>query len=202
MIRMKTWAPIMIAVASLIFALVRHNQAPLAAMRSITVELGPPMGDAMGRITKKPFGLYVSPRNSPVSPERFTGYHSGVDFETTPSEKDSDVPVLAVCTGPIRQKSTATGYGGVVVQDCTLGGAPITVVYGHVRLMSVIALAGQQVKAGQQIALLGDGFSSETDGERKHLHLGIHSGSMVSIRGYVQTQTELSSWIDIRQYLQ
>ncbi|NTU99252.1 hypothetical protein HGA64_04600 [Candidatus Falkowbacteria bacterium] len=43
----------------------------------------PPISDALSRVTKKPFGIKVSPKNSSVSPERFTGYHTGVDFETT-----------------------------------------------------------------------------------------------------------------------
>jgi hypothetical protein len=33
------------------------------------------------RVTKKPFGLYVDPDNSPVQPEMFTGYHTGADAE-------------------------------------------------------------------------------------------------------------------------
>lgn len=36
------------------------------------------------------------------------------------------------------------------------------------------------------MANLGNGYSSDTDGERKHLHLGIHLGEVVDIRGYVQ----------------
>ncbi|KKQ38871.1 MAG: Exopolysaccharide biosynthesis protein, sugar transferase domain protein [Candidatus Moranbacteria bacterium GW2011_GWC2_37_73] len=42
-----------------------------------------PLDNALSRITKKPFGIYVNPKNSPVNPERFTGYHSAVDLEAT-----------------------------------------------------------------------------------------------------------------------
>ena len=43
-----------------------------------------PISDALSRVTKKTFGLYVSPGHSTIRPERFTCYHTGVDFETTP----------------------------------------------------------------------------------------------------------------------
>jgi len=48
---------------------------------------------------------------------------------------------------------------------------------------------------------LGTGFSSETDGERKHLHLAIHKGSSVNILGYVQTKALLFDWLDPAKYL-
>lgn len=40
-----------------------------------------PIAEFEKRITKKPFGIYITPQNSPVQPERFTGYHTGVDVE-------------------------------------------------------------------------------------------------------------------------
>jgi len=156
-----------------------------------------PIAGTVGRITKKPFGLYVSPADSPVSPEKFTGYHTGVDFETLPGEQGIDVPIYAICAGPLQQKRTATGYGGVAVQACTLAGQPITVIYGHIKLTSITATVGQQLAVGQKLGILGEGFSSETGGERKHLHLGIHRGSAINILGYVQTTAELSAWVNV-----
>ena len=38
-----------------------------------------PIGQTEERITKKPFGIKISPENSPISPERFSGYHTGID---------------------------------------------------------------------------------------------------------------------------
>ena len=55
---------------------------------------------------------------------------------------------------------------------------------------------GATVKLGQQIALLGDGYSDETDGERKHLHFAIIPGESSNLKGYVQNESELSGWID------
>ncbi len=155
-----------------------------------------PLTDALSRITKKAFGLYVTPKNSPVQPERFSGYHCGTDFETTPEEKDADVPVRAACDGTLARKKTASGYGGVAVQRCKLGTQDITVIYGHLRLASITANVGDMLTHGQRIGLLGTGYSEETDGERKHLHLGVHKGRDISIKGYVQTKSELDGWID------
>ncbi len=160
-----------------------------------------PISDPLSRITAKPFGIYVSPQHSPVSPEKFTGYHTGVDFETFPSEKDADVSISVICSGEILEKEQARGYGGMVVQKCSLDNQPITVVYGHLRLKSITVAPGQTLKVGDFLGYLGTGYSSETDGERKHLHLGIHKGATIDTRGYVQNKNELRSWIDFANYL-
>ncbi|PIS40806.1 MAG: hypothetical protein COT26_01390 [Candidatus Kerfeldbacteria bacterium CG08_land_8_20_14_0_20_43_14] len=66
--------------------------------------LFPPISNALSRITKKPFGIYITPQNSPVQPERFTGYHTGVDFETLPSEANINVPIYAAANGEVLVK--------------------------------------------------------------------------------------------------
>lgn len=161
-----------------------------------TATLAEPITGALLRVTKKPFGLWVAPGNSPVSPERFTGYHTGVDFETTPEEQNIDVPVYAICAGPLILKKSATGYGGVAVQSCTINQESVTVIYGHLRLASITASVNTVLKPGQQIGILGKGYSAETNGERKHLHLGIHQGTAVNLLGYVPQQNELNQWLD------
>ena len=160
-----------------------------------------PIDNALSRITKKPFGIYVSPGHSPVSPERFTGYHTGVDFETTKQEQNVDVQVYAICQGELIQKKIARGYGGMAVEKCALDGQTVTVVYGHIRLSSVSLMIGEKITQGQFLANLGKRYSTETDGERKHLHLGIHKGASPDTRGYVASKSELSGWIDVEQYL-
>ena len=171
-------------------------KADAAAPSGPSPEILPPLADPAGRLTKKGFGLWVSPGHSPVSPERFTGYHTGLDFETFPAEQDIDVEVSAVCAGPLLLKKRASGYGGVAVQACRLGGRDVTVVYGHLALASIAAKAGDELAAGQAIGRLGRGFSAETDGERKHLHLSIHLGKTLDIKGYVQDQAALAGWLD------
>jgi len=155
-----------------------------------------PLDRAAERVTKKPFGIYITPKNSPVQPERFQGYHTGTDFEIFPEELNSDVPISAICAGKIVSKRTASGYGGVFVQSCAYNNQPITVVYGHLKISSISKNAGDDLNAGEEIGILGKAYSSETDGERKHLHLGIHKSSAVNILGYVGSKSELSGWID------
>jgi hypothetical protein len=155
-----------------------------------------PISNALARVTKKPFGIKVSPTHSPVSPECFSGYHAGVDFETTAEEQNIDVPIFAICTGPLALKKYVSGYGGVAAQQCKIDKIDVTVIYGHLKLSSITPKIDGIINAGEQIAVLGKGYSSETDGERKHLHLGIHKGTNINILGYVQKQEDLKDWID------
>lgn len=162
----------------------------------VVVEFIPPIDRASERVTKKPFGIYIDPKTSPVKPERFRGYHTGTDFEIFPSEANVDVPVYAVCTGKLTLKRSASGYGGVVAQLCDLDGKSISVIYGHLALRSVSWNVGEKIAQGEEIGILGVGGSSDTDGERKHLHLSFFKGETPNIRGYVVSKGELSAWID------
>jgi murein DD-endopeptidase MepM/ murein hydrolase activator NlpD len=155
-----------------------------------------PLDRASERVTKKPFGIFITPQTSPVQPEHFRGYHTGTDFEIFPGEENIDVSIKAVCSGKILVKKTATGYGGVAVESCNLNNEPITVVYGHLKLGSVIYNPGDKINAGDTLGILGKGYSAETSGERKHLHLGFHTGAAINILGYVQSQGELAGWLD------
>lgn len=159
-----------------------------------------PLDNALARVTKKPFGIKVSPNNSPVMPERFSGYHTGVDFETTPAEQNTDVPVYAVCAGTLLAKQTVSGYGGAVVELCNLDGQTVTILYGHLKVSSVSLIKGQTITAGQPIGILGKAYSAETDGERKHLHLGIHLGDTINWLGYVSDPSQLADWLDAMKY--
>lgn len=173
-----------------------QNNQIVALTPSKVNEIVEPIAGAMARVTKKPFGIKISPKDSPVQPERFSGYHTGVDFETTEAEQNIDVPIYAICPGLLALKKYATGYGGVAVQSCQIDKRVVTVIYGHLRLASITKNIKQELKAGEQIGFLGKGYSPETDGERKHLHLGIHYGEQVVLLGYVQKQSELSAWLD------
>lgn len=165
-------------------------------------ELLMPMSLGLERVTKKTFGLKVSPDTSPVDNDIFTGYHTGLDFEVLPHEEDIDVPVVAACNGKILFKRWAKGYGGVLVQSCELEGEPVTVIYGHMNLDSITATAGHTLHAGDKIGNLGKGYSQETDGRRKHLHFDIHKGTELNILGYVPHEHDLENWIDPTDYLE
>ncbi|MEK7651782.1 MAG: M23 family metallopeptidase [Patescibacteria group bacterium] len=158
-----------------------------------------PLENGKERITKKPFGIQISKATSPVQPEKFSGYHTGADFETFANEQNKDIQVRAICEGDLVLKKIATGYGGVVVQACNIKEQIVTVIYGHLKVSSVKAEGS--FKTGDVIGVLGKGYSSETDGERKHLHLGIHKGNSINILGYVQKQDDLKNWIDPLDFL-
>ncbi|MCL4387301.1 M23 family metallopeptidase [Patescibacteria group bacterium] len=161
-----------------------------------------PIANAKNRITKKPFGVYITPASSPVSGEKFTGYHTGTDFETTPEEASQDIPIYATCTGKIRTKEIVSGYGGVIVQDCTIDSQQVTVLYGHLNIRQAQVLGvGAEAKGGEKIGILAQSGSELSGGERKHLHLGIHKGVNIDYRGYVQNQSELSEWQDVQKLL-
>ena len=155
------------------------------------------MERAEERVTKKPFGLYVTPSDSPVDLERFLGYHTGVDFEVFDDELDVDISIYAICEGEIRFVDWVSGYGGVLIQQCELNpDAPMTVLYGHLDVESIPHQVGDVLFVGDRLGVLGEGFTNETDGERKHLHLAIHRGKDLEFRGYVQDPKALDSWFD------
>ena len=149
------------------------------------------------RVTKKPFGIFVTPEDSTVSPERFRGYHTGTDFEAFPGEDPHDLFVTALCDGDVLMRGDVNGYGGVLIQSCILDGQNVTVLYGHLSLDSIAVQKGDVLTKGYTIGTLGKGYSEETDGERPHLHLSIHKGTGVEYRGYVNSEAELKEWVDL-----
>lgn len=155
-----------------------------------------PLSNSLGRMDKKPFGILINPQTSPIPKEKFSGYHTGTDFEIFPEETDMDVSVQAICDGEIVQKKKVSGYGGVIIQNCVLNGEKVTVLYGHLKLNNASAEIGKTFFRGDELAMLGADSSADTDGERKHLHLGIRKGDTVDVRGYVSDQNELTRWLD------
>lgn len=170
------------------------NITPSAVPSQTSVsDLAAPTMEFKQRVTKKPFGIYITKQNSPVQPERFTGYHTGADAEY--EDVSADVPVFAAADGTVVLSKTASGYGGVLMIEIDLNDAKRTILYGHIRPSS-LPKVGQKVSRGMQIGLLGTGYSSETDGERRHLHFAVLSDNRLDIKGYVQAKSELSGWID------
>lgn len=158
-----------------------------------TSVLTEPIADFKARIAKKPFGIYITPQNSPISPEKFTGFHTGVDVEYV--DVVADVPIYAIADGTITLARTASGYGGVIMLESQINGTALSILYGHLRPSS-LPQAGQKVKKGEQIGVLGTGSSSETDGERRHLHFAVLTDNRSDLRGYVENQTDLAGWLD------
>lgn len=157
-----------------------------------------PLPKSTLRATPLSFGLHVTtdPDQNPIDPpEEFSGYHVGTDFEVTGAELDADVPIFAICAGPVVYGGFADGYGGLLVQLCTLNGESVTVLYGHLVIEGIPAV-DSTLDAGQQISMLAPARSHNSGGNRKHLHLGIHRGVAIDERGYVQTEEEVHEYID------
>lgn len=161
--------------------------------RRLVVE---PLSGFFDRITKKPFGIYITPKTSPVQPEKFSGYHTGADAETTSAEATTDIPVVSIAAGTVVFTGHVNGYGGVILIRHVVNSETVTALYGHLRIASFSVKKNDTVKIGQQLALLGTGYSGETDGERKHLHFGIIKGANINYKGYVTSQGGLSAWED------
>lgn len=155
--------------------------------------LAEPVAQFRERVTKKKFGLFVTPQNSSVRPERFAGYHTGTDAEY--GDVVGPVPVHAVAAGQVLAARWVSGYGGLVAIQHVINGQPMIGIYGHLDPASLIK-TGSSVAVGRQIGILGQAFSQQTDGERKHLHFGLAKGSHLDVRGYVQNTSALSDWLD------
>lgn len=152
-----------------------------------------PIAGFAERITKKPFGIYITPETSPVQPERFNGYHTGVDVEY--DDTTDDIPVKAIADGIIIASQSVPGYGGVVAIQYEINNESVIGLYGHLDNATRLT-AGTEVTGGQTVGFLGEDQSIDTDGERKHLHFGILKGTSVSYKGYVNTEAELNDWYD------
>lgn len=147
-------------------------------------------------VTKKPFGIFITPTSSPVFPERFSGYHNAVDVEIPLGvSPTATIAVYAIADGVVAYSARAKGYGGVAAIRHTIGGVSYLAIYGHLN-PALLPRLGANVRAGAVIGYLGRGFTSQTDGERRHLHFGLYTGSDVNIAGYVQSQEELARWVD------
>jgi murein DD-endopeptidase MepM/ murein hydrolase activator NlpD len=128
-------------------------------------------------------------------PNQFLGFHAAVDLEIVPEELNQAVPVYAVASGKIVYASTVTGYGGLILEQ--LPGTGDTALYGHVKLTGLTFNVGDSVAGGSQLTVLGDAFTSQTGGERKHLHFGIYKDTDLYFKGYEPTRSALDArWLN------
>ena len=161
--------------------------------------LAAPVKDFLSRINLKTFGQLIDPQSSPVQPERFSGYHTGIDSEYA-DIINADVPIMAIADGTVKLSQRANGYGGVVILWHEIAGQTRSVLYGHLdpdRLPKV----GQNFAAGNTIGYLGIGQSAETDGERRHLHLSMRQTADLELAGYTKSATQLSEWLNPLDFL-
>lgn len=153
-----------------------------------------PVSEFQERITKKPFGIHITPDTSPIQPEKFSGYHTAVDVEFPYTI--SDVPVVAIADGEVVASKTVSGYGGMVIIKHTINDDKnILSVYGYLDETRSID-KNVDVKQGNIIGYLGKDKTKETDFERRHLHFGIIKGDDIDYRGYINNKDELEAWYD------
>lgn len=142
--------------------------------------------------TYKVFGQFVD--------DRFYGYHAGEDVEVLPEFEGSDIEVRAAAEGYIVYKNWVGGYGGVVIIEHEIAGEIYRSLYGHLDLDSVTQAVGEPLQKGEVFALLGDPYSTQTDGERQHLHFSVWKGGAVQLAGYVTNENELEEWLDPQDF--
>lgn len=180
--------------------IIETQEEPQDSFQEPQGQIHKPLQNVQERTIKKPFGMYIIPKTSPIQPEKFTGYHTGTDFEIFDDELSKEVPVFAICDGKISEKKIVSGYGGVIIQECEIENSTVTVLYGHILYDTNIS-SQDFISAGIQIGVLADDKSEYSGSERKHLHIGIHRGKEIDYRGYVKNQVDLLEWFDIEKYI-
>ncbi len=166
-----------------------------------------PMDKYFDRQSVKGFGQFIDDnfykgKESLFPFNRFYGYHTGVDLDTSSSEKNQKSPVFSIYSGTITHIGDLSGYGGVILEK--LDGENATALYGHVKISNLPVKVGDHITSDKPFILtyLGDEFSSETSGERKHLHFGIHKGSDLYFHGHERDLTTLNSqWYNPNDFL-
>lgn len=133
--------------------------------------------------------------------EPFVGFHTGDDLEALDDENEIEVPVYAIAPGTVKQVKEVGGYGGLIVIEHTIDGKAYTSYYGHVDLNRTNVSVGDTVTTGEHITDLGDHCSVESSNERKHLHFSIREEGDIDVRGYVDDQTTLASWLNPETFL-
>ncbi|MBM4569189.1 peptidoglycan DD-metalloendopeptidase family protein [Rhodococcus hoagii] len=105
-----------------------------------------------------------------------TNNHDGTDIS---APGIFGAPIYAVGDGVVTEAGPADGYGNWVIIRHTIDGQIVDSLYGHMEDGHVYVQAGDQVKAGQHIADVGNaGWSSGA-----HLHLGMYPGGWAPGQG-------------------
>ncbi|MGW7434420.1 M23 family metallopeptidase, partial [Streptomyces sp. NPDC054861] len=146
---------------------------PRAALLAAAALLLPLAVAAPGHAaTQSPAGATAYAGSCPsagVVTQGYSGSHDGVDIASS-----LGTPIHAVGPGEVINSGPAQGYGQwirILHPDGTV------TEYGHMYQRDVSV--GQQVSAGQRIALMG----SEGDSTGVHLHLRVRVGTSTSVRG-------------------
>lgn len=139
------------------------------------------------------FGEYVK--------NRFSGYHLGDDIEYT--DTTAPVPVRAIAEGEVVYKRNVGGYGGLIIVEHTMPDEEVVrALYGHVDIDTSSFEEGDKVSAGEELAILGEHESEDTDGERKHLHFALYKSSAIWLPGYSESLATVKNWINPQDFFE
>lgn len=134
-------------------------------------------------VTSSKYGPFNSPWGNaigdanPFFPEHQNWLHSGTDIACPPS-----TTVRAACAGPVKGLGNlgsdilngVTYYWGYyVLQECTLNGSTVTIVYDHLKSAGRPALNANLAVD----AVVGTIYDISYPGEVDHLHFGICKGN-------------------------
>jgi murein DD-endopeptidase MepM/ murein hydrolase activator NlpD len=139
--------------------------APLATMKLRTAELPNALGASFGKV-----------RNWSPAQHAFTKFHQGWDLEAPVG-----TPCRAIADGVIEYVGVHPQFGNQVILRFSKTGnrfqsIPGDVFFAHyAHLSAVLVKAGQEVRAGDTIALTG--VSGNASGTAPHLHFEIRNTS-------------------------
>lgn len=133
--------------------------------------------------------------------KKYWGRHLALDFQAREGE-----PIKAMAEGKVVYSSMHPGskehqsYGGVVIIAHKLREELVFSLYGH--LGNRFVEAGELVKSGQVIGVIGKKFTPQNGCWVDHLHFGIYKGVYRGgiLPGY-QPPGKLSEWMDPTEFL-
>lgn len=163
-----------------------------------------PLEKTIQRQQYKKFNQYIDrnfyENSGNLYPAKYIGYHAGTDLEIFSTEEKDPVSVYAVSDGKIIFVDAVSGYGGLILLKTSNN---LIFLYGHLDLSKIKLEIGKTVQAGQKIAYLGDAFSNQTGGERKHLHFALYKGRGKNFKGYENAPSDIkNNWLDSIKYLE
>jgi uncharacterized protein YraI len=119
------------------------------------------------------------PRCLPVA--NATAWHIGIDLEA-----QNGAPIYAAVAGTVTHAvNPKGGNAGYVMVRSSVGGVRYDLVYIHMAKATKYVHAGQKVKAGQRIALVGSSGAASSP----NLHLEVWKG------GYGKTHVNPNTWL-------
>lgn len=103
--------------------------------------------------------------------------HRGIDLAQPGSALGK--PIFAAYDGKVVASGPASGFGNWIVIEHTIEGTSMSTVYGHMKAEDLMVRVGDSVKAGQQIARIGN----EGQSSGPHLHFELWNGNRLQCGG-------------------